>query len=180
VTNLNNLSTYSSLNISNLQATSTTIFNKTIFPNLIVSNASTLLSSLNVSGISTLDNNTNTNGIVIIHNGSPWAAANNKMKSGSLTIGGINDDYGWNTNAWSNTNVAGLLLECLNDTDIAVQDSLNRLVSLVFYKGNSTNSITIGRDMGQGAMGSVIINGNIIGSGTTALNNNTTCISTLI
>ena len=95
------------------------------------------------------------------------------MKSGSLTIGGINDDYGWNTNAWTNTNVAGLLLECSNDTEIAVHDSLNRVVSQMAYKGNTTKeiqgntSITIGRDMGQGAIGSVVINGNIIGSGTT-------------
>ena len=50
ITNLNNLSTYSALNISNLQATSTTIFNKTNFSNLVVSNASTLLSSLNITG----------------------------------------------------------------------------------------------------------------------------------
>ncbi len=50
LTNLNNLSTYSALNISNLQATSTTIFNKTNFSNLLVSNASTLLSSLNITG----------------------------------------------------------------------------------------------------------------------------------
>jgi hypothetical protein len=55
-TNLNNLSTYSALNIPNLQATSTSIFNKTNFTNLYVSGASTLLSSLNISGATTLNN----------------------------------------------------------------------------------------------------------------------------
>ncbi len=49
-TNLNSLSTNSSLNISNLQITSTTIFHKTNFTNLLVSGASTMLSSLNVVG----------------------------------------------------------------------------------------------------------------------------------
>jgi hypothetical protein len=37
------------LSINNLKATSTTIFNKTNFTNLLVSGASTVLSSLNVS-----------------------------------------------------------------------------------------------------------------------------------
>ncbi len=194
ITNLNNLSTYSSLNISNLQATTNTIFYKTNFSNLVVSNASTLLSSLNVSGITTL-NNTNVNGIGNIHNGSPWAVTNNKMQSGSLTIGGTTSDYGLNTNAWTDSNVAGLLLECLNNTEIAVYDSGNRLVYLIAYQGNTTNSITIGRNMGEGAISSVVINGNIIGSGTAltnlyynsilsppsliSSNNSTTLISTL-
>ena len=49
-TNLNSLSTNSILSINNLNTTSTTIFNKTNFTNLLVSGASTCLSSLNVVG----------------------------------------------------------------------------------------------------------------------------------
>ncbi len=40
--NLNILSTNSTLNISNLQDTSTSLLNKTIFSNILVSNASTI------------------------------------------------------------------------------------------------------------------------------------------
>jgi len=48
--NLNSLSTNSILSINNLNNTSTSLFNKTNFTNLLVSNASTLLSSLNITG----------------------------------------------------------------------------------------------------------------------------------
>ncbi len=41
--NLNSLSTNSTLNISNLQATSTSLLNKTNFSNILVSNASTII-----------------------------------------------------------------------------------------------------------------------------------------
>ena len=58
-TNLNNLSSTSSLNISNLQSTSASLTNKTNFTSLIVANSSTFLSSLNVSGITIISNNTN-------------------------------------------------------------------------------------------------------------------------
>ena len=47
---MNSLSTNSTLSINNLNATSTSIFNKTNFTNLLVSNASTINSSLNVVG----------------------------------------------------------------------------------------------------------------------------------
>ena len=47
--NLNNLSTNSTLNISNLQATSTSLLNKTNFSNILVSNASTINSSLYIN-----------------------------------------------------------------------------------------------------------------------------------
>ena len=49
-TNLNSLSTNSTLSINNLNNTSTTLLNKTNFTNLFVSGASTLLSSLNIVG----------------------------------------------------------------------------------------------------------------------------------
>ena len=59
--NLNSLSTYSNLNISNLQSTSTSLLNKTNFTNLLVSSSSTFLSSLNVSGTTSLNNITTIN-----------------------------------------------------------------------------------------------------------------------
>ena len=101
------------------------------------------------------------NGLVCINNGLPWAVVNSKMQSGSLTIGGTNADYGWNTNGWTNSNAAGLLLECLNNTEIAVHDSGNRLISLIAYQGSTTNNITIGRNMGEGAIGSITLNGDV-------------------
>ena len=60
-TNLKNLSSNSTLSINNLNATSTSLLNKTNFSNLVVSGASTYLSSLNVSGNTTLNNSTTIN-----------------------------------------------------------------------------------------------------------------------
>ncbi len=48
--NLNSLSTNSALSVNNLNATSTTIFDKPNFTDFYVSGASTLLSSLNLVG----------------------------------------------------------------------------------------------------------------------------------
>ncbi len=86
-------------------------------------------------------------------------------------------NYGGGSN-WT-TNTSGTLLECLNNTEIAVHDAGKRVASLMYYEGDNTNKITIGRDMGWGAIGSVVINGNIMGLGNTKLNNITTCISSL-
>jgi hypothetical protein len=55
---LNSLSSYSYLNISGNTAAITNLNNKTIFTNLYVNGASTLLSSLNVSGFTKLNKNT--------------------------------------------------------------------------------------------------------------------------
>ena len=78
---------------------------------------------------------------------------NNFMQAGSLTIGGNNVNYGGNfysSGNWSGNNTAGLLMECLNNTEIAVHDAGHRIASLMYYEGGTTNTITIGRDMGWG------------------------------
>jgi len=100
-------------------------------------------------------------GVVNFHNGSPYATlpTNNFMQSGSLTIGGINANYG-NGNSWTG-NTAGLLMECLDNTEIAVHDSGHRLASLISYLGGGTNQIRIGRDMGWNAISSIYLNGNV-------------------
>lgn len=87
-------------------------------------------------------------GVANISNGTGFAAANNVMSSGSLTIGSINTSYGGG-NGW-NANTAGLLLETQANTEIAVHDSGTRLASLMYYEGDAVNKITIGRDMGAG------------------------------
>ena len=69
------------------------------------------------------------------------------------------------------------MLECASNTEIVVHDNLNRLASLMYYEGDSANKITIGRDMGWGAISSVAINGNIIGSGTALTNLNYNAIT---
>jgi hypothetical protein len=56
-------------------------------------------------------------------------------------------DYG-NATGWS-TNTAGLLMECLNYTEICVHDSDTRLASLMYYDG-VYNKIYIGRNKGWG------------------------------
>jgi hypothetical protein len=161
--NLNNLSANSILNINNLIATSATLLgyinaltnpttlnvnNLNVSQKSVLNGAITCISSLNVSGFTTLNNNTNIKGIVNIYSGNQFAIPNNNMKSGSLTIGDIYENYG-NGNNW-NTNTSGLLLECLDNTEIAVHDSGHRLASLFSYKGGTTNTIFINRDMGYG------------------------------
>ena len=121
--------------------------------------------STNITSKLLVNGNTRINGIVNITNTNPFATANNFMQSGSLTIGDQSLDYGGNFNSggnWIGNNTAGLMLECLNTTEIAVHDAGNRVVSLMHYTGNT---ITIGRDMGWNAISSVTMNGNSITTG---------------
>ena len=83
-----------------------------------------------------------------ITNGSEYAVTQNFMASGSLTIGGINTNYGCGT-SW-NTNTAGLLMECSDNTEIAIHDGNTRVVSAMAYYGGANQRIYIGRDMGAG------------------------------
>ena len=97
------------------------------------------------------------------------------MQNGSLTIGDKLLNYGGGNN-W-NTNTSGLLLECLDNTEIAIHDHAHRLSSLMYYEGGGTNKITIGRYTGFGTISSVNINGNIIGTGTALTNLNYNAIT---
>jgi hypothetical protein len=86
-------------------------------------------------------------GTATINNGSNYANTTGYMASGSLTIGGTTANYGGGFE-W-NSNTAGLLLECLNDTEIAVHDSGARVASFMQYTG-SQNTFYMGRLMGTG------------------------------
>ena len=79
-------------------------------------------------------------GSVNINNGTQYVGSNNYMMSGSLTIGDITENYGTGGNNWS-TNTAGLMMECLDNTEIMVHDSFDRLTSLIQYNGGTTNTI---------------------------------------
>jgi hypothetical protein len=85
------------------------------------------------------------NGAVGIQ-GSGYVIPNNFMAAGSLTIGNSNANYG-NGNS-NNNNMAGLMLECMSNTEIAVHDSENVFHSLISY--TEVGNITIGRNMGWG------------------------------
>jgi hypothetical protein len=98
-------------------------------------------------------------GTAMIDDGSGFAAANNHMASGSLTIGSTNSNYGGGQQ-WNN-NTAGLLLETKTNTEIAVHDSGTRITSLMYYEGDSVNRITIGRNMGWGSPNALVINSGI-------------------
>jgi hypothetical protein len=69
------------------------------------------------------------------------------------------------------------MLECDNDTEIVVHDNGKRPASLMYIEGDTTNKITIDRDMGWGAIDSVVIYGDIIGSGTALTNSNCNDVS---
>lgn len=90
--------------------------------------------------------------------GQNFACRNYHMAPGSLTIGGIDRNYGGGTH-W-NDNTAGLLLETLDNTEIAIHDSKTRLASFMYYE-SANNRFTIGRDMGWGAISAVNIQGSL-------------------
>ena len=103
------------------------------------------------------------NGAVGIQNGSATAVVNNYMTGGSLTIGNINTNYGGGTGSW-NTNTAGLLMECLDNTEFAVHDVNHSIHSFMRYTTNG--NFTIGRNMGHGVAnvtmpGSLSVTGNV-------------------
>ena len=66
------------------------------------------------------------------------------MSSGSLAIGNVGQNYGGGSG--NNANMAGLMLECLQNTEIAVHDAGNAFHSLIRY--TEVGNITIGRNMG--------------------------------
>jgi len=104
-------------------------------------------------------------GIQYVNGGSLYAKDNNNLQIGALNIGSTDKNYGGGNN-W-NSNTAGLLLECADNTEIAVHDQGTRVSSLMYFQGSSANSITIGRDMGWGTISKIILNGNI-GIGTSS------------
>jgi len=89
-------------------------------------------------------------GILNVHNTA--TGFENNMQPGSLIIGDPFLDYGHESST-SSTNMAGMMLNCKDKTEIAVHDAGMRVVSLMAYE--SDNKIIIGRDMGWGAIGSI-------------------------
>jgi hypothetical protein len=84
------------------------------------------------------------------HIGSDYAVQNGYMnKIGCLTIGSTYHNYGGQTTGWaaSGNYTAGLMMECADETEIAVHDSGSRVTSLAHYYNNV---ITMGRNMGWG------------------------------
>jgi hypothetical protein len=76
-----------------------------------------------------------------------YGGKNNFMSSGSLIIGSIGKDYGGGNN-W-NTNTAGFMMECADNTEIMIHDGGTRLASFMYYTG-ANNTFTIGRNAGWG------------------------------
>jgi hypothetical protein len=99
-----------------------------------------------------------------INNGT-YAINNGYMANRSLSIGDHALNYGGG-NGW-NSNTAGLMMECLNNTEIAIHDSGTRVASFMYFEGGSTNRFTIGRNMGWGGISTLALNGNV-GIGTTS------------
>jgi hypothetical protein len=78
---------------------------------------------------------------------------NNYLAAGALTIGNTTQDYGGGITSW-NTNTAGFLMECLNNTEIAIHDAGNSVHSFMRYTNNG--NFRIGRDMGHGVANTTI------------------------
>jgi len=107
-----------------------------------------------------INGNMITSGIQYVSGGNLYARNNNKLQVGALNIGSTDKNYGGGSNEW-NSNTAGLLLECLNNTEIAVHDNGTRISSLMYFEGGSNHRLTIGRDMGYGEISKIILNGNV-------------------
>jgi hypothetical protein len=89
-----------------------------------------------------------------------FANVNNYMATGSLTIGSSDKNYGGGA-GW-NSNTAGLLLECQDNTEIAVHDAGTRVASFMYYT-SANNTFNLGRDMGSGwGVSKVEIRGDLI------------------
>ena len=90
---------------------------------------------------------------------------NNYLAAGALTIGNTTQDYGGGIASW-NTNTAGFLMECLNNTEIAIHDAGNSIHSFMRYTNNG--NFRIGRDMGHG-VANTTITGTLTCDGTSTL-----------
>ena len=94
----------------------------------------------------------------------PYAVPNGFMQNGSLTIGDISLNYGGNYYTgqnWTGNNTAGLLMECLDNTEIAIYDYGTRIMGAIQYLGGTANTLILGRDMGWGTIAKTILNGNV-------------------
>jgi hypothetical protein len=81
------------------------------------------------------------------------------MQPGSLTIGRTNSNFGGATSGFS-TNTSGLLLECLDNTEITGCNSGKGINPLLDFNGGnlSRNSvITIGRNAEFGASEIILV-----------------------
>ena len=163
--NLNNLSTNSTLNISNLQATSTSLLNKTNFSNILVSNASTINSSLYI----------NTNQTTTI------SALSVNSTSASILVN-IVQNLGWNDGVNYALNVSGYSM--FGGVQINGQDTNNiyKRVGDLTIASPSTSSIILKSNHGNWESmrlnsAGISINTSLYISGTTIINNTTTCTS---
>ena len=77
----------------------------------------------------------------------------------TIALGDTNGNYGGGS-GWG-SNAAALMFECADNTEIAVYDSGERSASLMYFEGDSSNRINIGRDMGWGTISQVKMNGNV-------------------
>jgi hypothetical protein len=130
--NLNNLSTNSTLNISNLQATSTSLLNKTNFSNILVSNASTINSSLYI----------NTNQTTTI------SALSVNSTSASILVN-IVQNLGWNDGVNYALNVSGYSM--FGGVQINGQDTNNiyKRIGDLTIASPSTSSIILKSNHGN-------------------------------
>ena len=87
-------------------------------------------------------------GALNVRGSSPYAVPHNyNYGAGCITMGDITVDYGGSTGATWGANM-GLFMECNNTTEIAIHDANDRLVSFMYYSGNT---LYFGRNMGWGA-----------------------------
>ena len=166
------MSTYSALNISNINATTTTIFNKTNFSSLYVTGNSTLqnnvtcLSSLNVSGITTLSNNTIINGTLNVS-----GSITGSITGSGSALTNLNYNNIYNPPSIPNLNNASTFTSSLNVSGTTTLSNPTTCISTLNVSGTTTlNNYTI-------ISGSLNVSGGIYGSGSALTNLNYNAIT---
>jgi hypothetical protein len=79
-------------------------------------------------------------------NGGGNMVAHTNLGPGSLLVGDTTKNYGGATNGWI-ADMAGIMMECADNTEICVHDNAHRVASLLYYTGGLTNLISIGRSL---------------------------------
>jgi len=97
-----------------------------------------------------------------VSDGNAVAIPSNYMANGSLTIGSTIANFGGFESSWDywTNNTAGMIMECLDRTSIAIHDAGSRVVGFMHYNG--FNEIIIGYNLGWGYPSAVIIGGGLL------------------
>ena len=77
------------------------------------------------------------------------------MQNGTIELGSISNNYKY-TSGWSGSMQGGILANCADNYEFIIHDSGHALASPFCYNGGTTRYFEIGRDLGWGAMYTIL------------------------